>query len=159
MLTSGGSLRTVLTDTVPATSAVSPIAICGSPAFLSLRHAASVRGELHDLDLIGFGAIEEPGHPPLVDDHDAIAHAENLRHLRRDHHDGDPLAGELAYEAMDLRLGADVDAARRLVEDEDLRLSEQPAGDQHLLLIAAGEVQDRLLHCRRLDAELRAHRL
>ena len=34
---------------------------------------------------------------------------------------------------------ADVDALRRLVEDEDLRLGRQPARQRDLLLVAAGE--------------------
>ena len=38
-----------------------------------------------------------------------------------------------------LDLGADVDAARRLVDDEDLRPQRQPAREHDLLLIAAGE--------------------
>ena len=60
-------------------------------------------------------------------------------------------------EPVDLRLGADIDAARRLVEDEDLRIGQQPAADQHLLLVAAGKVLDPLLHVRRLDPQRLAH--
>ena len=42
-----------------------------------------------------------------------------LRHLRGDHDHRDALAGELRDQPVDLGLGADVDAARRLVEDQD----------------------------------------
>ena len=38
-----------------------------------------------------------------------------------------------------------------------LRLGQQPAADQHLLLVAAGEVLDRLVHARRLDPQRVAH--
>ena len=40
---------------------------------------------------------------------------------------------------MDLRFRFDVDAARRLVEDDELRLQQQAFGDDHLLLIAAAQ--------------------
>ena len=52
----------------------------------------------------------------------------------------------ISYEQMvNLDLGADVDAARRLVDDQHLRPQRQPARQHHLLLIAAGEVGDELL--------------
>ena len=41
---------------------------------------------------------------------------------------------------VDLVLGADVDAARRLVEDQHLGVGEQPLGQHHLLLVAARQV-------------------
>ena len=64
------------------------------------------------------------------------------------------LSGELRNEPVDLRLGADVDAARRLVENENARIGEQPAGNQHLLLIAAGKVEHRLFQIGRAHAKL-----
>ncbi len=48
---------------------------------------------------------------------------------------------------MDLGAGADIDAARRLVEDEDSRRAHQPSAEQDLLLVAAAQPADR-----RLDA-------
>ena len=60
-----------------------------------------------------------------------------------------PSSAEGDHEPLDLGLGADVDAAGRLVEDEQLRLGGQPAGEQHLLLVAAAEGRDRLLGVRR----------
>ena len=50
-----------------------------------------------------------------------------------------PSSAERSHEPLDLGLGADVDAARRLVEDQQPRLGDQPAGEQHLLLVAAAE--------------------
>ena len=63
------------------------------------------------------------------------------------------LVGELADQRLNLGLGADVDAARRLVEDQQLRVGAEPARQQHLLLVAAGELADLLLGARRLDGE------
>ena len=55
-----------------------------------------------------------------------------------------------------LDLGADVDAARRLVDDQDFRPQREPARQHHLLLVAAGEIADRLIGARHADAEERA---
>ena len=66
-----------------------------------------------------------------------------------------PCAGELAHQAMDLGLGADVDAARRLVEDQQLRIVGEPFAEHDLLLIAAGEPACDLVDRTRLDAEAR----
>ena len=51
----------------------------------------------------------------------------------------DAPVGELAHQLVDLVLGADVDAAGRLVEDDHARLHRQPARQHDLLLVAAGE--------------------
>ena len=51
-----------------------------------------------------------------------------------------PCVGQLVDDRVDLVLGADIDAARRLVEDQHLGLGEQPFAQHHLLLVAAREV-------------------
>ena len=56
-------------------------------------------------------------------------------------------------ELLDVGLGPDVDAAGRLVEDEQARARRQPAGEDHLLLVAAAQVLDRLVGRRRGDVE------
>ena len=53
---------------------------------------------------------------------DAIAHAEDLGQLRRDHQDRQPALGQLLHQRMNLRLGADVHALRRLVENQHRRV-------------------------------------
>ena len=50
-----------------------------------------------------------------------------------------PSLDEVVDQAVDLDLGADVDAAGRLVEDEDARLRLEPFREHDLLLVAAGE--------------------
>ena len=50
-------------------------------------------------------------------------------------------------------LARDVDAARRLVEDQQPRLGGQPARQQHLLLVAARQLRDRRVDVGGLDAE------
>ena len=64
------------------------------------------------------------------------------------HQHAEPLVGELLDEALDLGLRADVDAARRFVEDQQFRVHREPARQQHLLLIAARELADCLIRAR-----------
>ena len=52
----------------------------------------------------------------------------------------DAARGEAVELLVDLALGADVDAARRLVEQQQARLERQPLAEGHLLLVAAGEI-------------------
>ena len=54
---------------------------------------------------------------------------------------------------VDLQLGADVDAAHRVVHQDDLGVGAERAGEQRLLLVAAGERQDVVVDVRRLDAD------
>ena len=75
---------------------------------------------------------------------DPVAAADDLLDLRGDE-ERPPRRPARVASCFDLGLGADVDAARRLVEDEQLAVHAQPAGQQHLLLVAAGELADRLL--------------
>ena len=66
-----------------------------------------------------------------------------------------PSLGQLEDQPLDLRLGADVDAPGRLVEDQDLRVRRQPAGEDDLLLVAAAQVPDQLVRVGRGDLEQR----
>src|SRR5271168_2680232 len=70
-------------------------------------------------------------------DHDPVGHADQLLDLGGDEQHGRALADQLVDDLVDFILGPDVDAARRLVENEDRRSAQQPFGDHHLLLIAA----------------------
>ena len=64
-----------------------------------------------------------------------------------------PCLGQLADQRLDLGLRADVDAARRIVEEQHPRLEAQHAGQQDLLLVAAGQLADPLVGTRRLDPQ------
>ena len=50
-----------------------------------------------------------------------------------------PAFGKRPHQPVDFGLGADIDAARRLVKDHDLRRHGEPFGQHDLLLIAARE--------------------
>ena len=64
-----------------------------------------------------------------------------------------PLRHKLHDVIHDFLLGAHVDAAGRLVEDQQPRLGRQPARQQHLLLVAARERPDGRLDAGGLDAQ------
>ena len=74
-----------------------------------------------------------------------------------------PSLGDPAKYPVDLGLGADVDAARRLVQDEHARVRDKAAAENDLLLIAAGqgakllpEARDSRVEPRNLRARLPA---
>ena len=68
---------------------------------------------------------------------DAVGHAEDLGELGGDHQDREALPGELGEQPVHLGLGADVDAAGGLVDDQQPGIGGQPLGDDDLLLVAA----------------------
>ena len=83
------------------------------------------------------GGIEYPLHPSLVHHHDAVAHVDDLFDLGADEDDRKSVFRQSAQLALNFKLGVHVDAARRLVHDENLRIPHQPATDDDLLLVAA----------------------
>src|SRR5690606_26780691 len=74
-------------------------------------------------------------------------------HLRGYHDHAPAFIGQPVDNGIDLELGADVDAAGRLVQDQHLRSGEQPFRQHHLLLVSAGQVADFLVDGRRADVE------
>ena len=81
------------------------------------------------------------------------ARPKHLGDLAGDHDDGDTAVGEVADQRVDLRPRPDVDTAGRLVEEQDLAVAEQPAGQDDLLLVAAGEGARDPGHVGRPDVE------
>ena len=94
-----------------------------------------------------------------MDDEDAIARREHLDELGRDHDDRDAVAGKLAHERMDLRLGTDIHAPRGFVEEEDPRGGRGPTTHDHLLLVATRERGHHSLRVRWRQGEALHHRL
>lgn len=102
--------------------------------------------ELGERDLRHLSAIAQ--------DNDPIGVTHQLLQFRRDNQQRQAIGAEGFNQANNFRMGADVDAAGRLIEDQELRFGQQPAGEQHLLLVAAGEKLDRLLGARGTDPQL-----
>ena len=87
------------------------------------------------------------------DDH-AVGQAEQLRHVGGDHDDGLSFLRKLRHELVNFALRADINAARRLVEDQHVAVAQEPFGNDDLLLVAAGEAADAGADGRRFCADL-----
>ena len=79
-------------------------------------------------------------------DGDAVGQAQNLGQLRGDHDDGLALLRQILEQRVNLILRAHVDAARRLVEDQDVSVTFQPLGHDDLLLVTAREAAQLDVH-------------
>ena len=84
-----------------------------------------------------FVARHLAGDPPLAHHQNAVAHADQFGQFGRDDDDADAAARQVAQDAVDFGLGADIDAARRLVEEDYLWVDREHLGDGDLLLVAA----------------------
>ncbi len=97
---------------------------------------------IHEL-LLGRPVTLELGHHGALREHqDAIGHGHHLLELRGDEEDRVALAGEAVHDLEDLRLGAHVDAPRRLVEQQHPGGGQEALGHHDLLLVAAGQRAD-----------------
>ena len=102
-------------------------------------------------------AASSPGQGAVAHDQDPVGHPDHLGQLAGDHQHGDAGSGQLAHQLVDAVLGADVDAAGGLVHQHDQRVDAQPAGEHHLLLVAAGEELHLLAEAVRGDVEVGQH--
>ena len=107
----------------------------------SLRCSALLHGHVAHQRFLGrLRAGDLAGDAPLAHRVDPVADPEQFGQLGGDDDDGFAGVGERVDDLVDLVLRADVDAAGRLVEDENVRLGEQPLAEDDLLLVAAGEL-------------------
>src|SRR6266487_8101 len=106
-----------------------------------------------DLVLRCLGSRQDAADRPAMHHRHAIAHAQHLRQLGRNHDDRESAFGQLLNQRVDLRLRTDVDALGRLVEDQNVRSDREPARQRHLLLVASGERSDVGRDRWRLDAQ------
>ena len=66
-----------------------------------------------------------------------VADPEQFLELGGDDENGRAVASERLDLGIDFRFGADVDAARRFIQNEHLRGAQKPLAEDHLLLVAA----------------------
>ena len=102
---------------------------------------------------------ELAAHAAAAHHEDAIAHAQHLRQIRRNHDDAGAVLDQLVHEQVDVLPRGHVDAARRLVEDQDVGVRRQPLRQHDLLLIAAAQVEHELIGSRRADPQARDRRI
>ena len=62
-----------------------------------------------------FGTFEQRHLTALGQHEDTVSDLDHLLQLRRDHHDGHAVVGELAHDGEHFRLRPDIDATGRLV--------------------------------------------
>ena len=113
-----------------------------SEIFLQHVHSISIQARSPTASCSTFCSLNcarsrKPLMRALMHHGDAVADADDLFHVAGDHQDGDARSASVAHQRVDLALGADIDAARRLIEDDDARVHRQPFGQHDLLLIAA----------------------
>src|SRR6478735_6379315 len=127
-----------------------PVADSGTGALLLASLARDDLEDVADAD-VGVGALVDLA--TVAHDDEAVAEPEDLLELGGDEDHRHPLGSQLGDLGLGLRLGADVDAPGGLVEDQDVGLGDQPASEQHLLLVAAREVAHQGSRIRRPDVE------
>ena len=96
-----------------------------------------------------------PTTPPSRQTSTRCARPGDLGQVAGGEHDRHPVGGERSHQPVDLGLGADVDAARRLVEQQHARSRAQPLGEHDLLLVAARELPCALVRARRRGSTAR----
>ena len=80
-------------------------------------------------DLSDLGAVTEDCH--------LMTHTEHFLDLGGNEDDALSFSGQLDDQLLDLGLGAHVDAAGGLVQDQEVGVGGQPAGQDDLLLVAS----------------------
>ena len=111
------------------------------------RPAPSREGELDDVlaaepgDQLGRRA--QGDHLAVIDDRHPVAQPLGLVHVVRRQQDGPALGAEAADDVPELPARLRVEAGRRLVEEQQLRVADQGAGHRQPLLLAAGELARR----------------
>ena len=91
------------------------------------------------VDLLFGEALEQAA---VTDHDDTAAQADELFQLAGQEHHRMALRGKVSQMVVELTLGLCVDAASRVVQDQDMRLLGKGAAEQHLLLVAAAERSD-----------------
>src|ERR1700753_3139668 len=104
------------------------------------RCPTSMRREcsLEDSLLTEFGLVDFVLNAPTRHRVDAMTDVDELREFRRYNDDCRALTSQAMDQPIDLGLCADVDAAGRLIKDQDIDASPRPFCDHEFLLIAAG---------------------
>ena len=93
----------------------------------------------------------------LAKDRDMRAERENLLVVGGNSHDSGAVGGQFAQKRMNFEFGADIDAARRFVQQQGARRAGDGAREHDLLLVAAAERSRLLRRAGRFQADARAH--
>src|SRR3954447_3378770 len=127
------------------TMAASRISITRSTAPDLIRETGAVRHRGHHRILTHILANQFGDGDAVAEHEDVACRLHQLFDLRRDHENAQPIVGEFMHKAENLGLGADVDAAGRLIQDQKLWIHAEPARQQDLLLVSSGKLANGLL--------------
>jgi len=75
----------------------------------------------------------------VAEDQDAVCEFNEFVDLAGEDHDAHAFGTESVQNCVDLPLGPDVDPSGGVVKQQDLGVRGKPAGQQHLLLVTAGQ--------------------
>ena len=95
------------------------------------------------------GPCKLTGNSAARHDDDAVCVSQSFLEVGGREHDAQSVARQSAHDAKDLRLRADVDAARGLVEQDQVGFGQQALADHDLLLVPPTQRRD--FHLRRRD--------
>ena len=112
-----------------------------APVRLPIRRSRSAirRHPQQDSLSLSSAPLSSPTRAAVAHDDDAVADVDQFLGVGRGEQDGLPAGREVGPDALDLAPRADIDAARRVDQDEDAGVGREPAGDLDLLLVAAGQ--------------------
>ena len=97
------------------------------------------------------GTVEFVGDGSLAEHEHAMAQVGDLLGVRGVEQDRATVGRELDHKLVDVLLGGDVDAARDVVQQQDLRVGQEPSTEQDLLLVSAAQRAHRLARTARVD--------
>ena len=83
--------------------------------------------EIHEGGFVRICRRHDAGDSAFSKDHDAIAERHQFRQFRRDDDDRRGARGHFAEKLVNLRLGADIDAPGRLIDNQDLGVQRHAA--------------------------------
>src|SRR5262245_33040413 len=136
--------------------------VAAKPVLRDARFLVSDSCEFNNALLRRLRAGERAGEFSFAQHDDTVGQTKQFGKFRGGENDAETARREFLDQAVDFGLALDVNALRRLVQQQHFRIGQQPFRQHNLLLIASAQVDCRGAGVRRFDAELYnglAHRL
>jgi len=89
----------------------------------------------------------------ITEDADTVTTGQEFFQFGGNHQHAETLISEVAQKLQDFRLGADIDPACRLIDDQNARIGGEPSRQKHLLLVTTRQFLDRLVRRGALDRQ------
>ena len=116
-----------------------------SYSYLPLPLYLNRRSQRHDALMRELFALNLARQISLTHYHDPIAYPHQFGDFRGDHDDCFTCLHQLTQQQIDIALRTDIDTARWLIQNNDIRLIEQPFCDYNFLLVAARQIAGNLI--------------